>query len=89
MQKLEFYFQKLSTGSQTLIINFLDYKKKKRDKWAIIIGPDGGFSDNERNIINKKNNSMSISLGPRIMRSDTAVVAILAIFQMIIGDWKS
>ena len=68
---------------------FYSNKKKKIDKWAIIIGPEGGFSDNERNIINKKNNSMSISLGPRIMRSDTAVVAILAIFQMIIGDWKS
>ena len=40
------------------------------------------------NSIDNKNNSLSISLGPRVMRSDTAVVAILAIFQMIIGDWK-
>ena len=52
------------------------------------MGPEGGFSDFERNSIDNKNNSLSISLGPRVMRSDTAVVAILAIFQMIIGDWK-
>ena len=65
-----------------------DKKNKYNNKWAIIVGPEGGFSDFERNSIDNKNNSLSISLGPRVMRSDTAVVAILAIFQMIIGDWK-
>ena len=65
-----------------------DQKNKVNSKWAIIVGPEGGFSDFERNNIENKNNSMSISLGPRVIRSDTAVVAILAIFQMIIGDWK-
>ena len=65
-----------------------DKKSKYNNKWAIIVGPEGGFSDFERNSIDNKNNSLSISLGPRVMRSDTAVVAILAIFQMIIGDWK-
>ena len=64
-------------------------KQQKNDKWAILVGPEGGFSDVERRAINKKNNSISISLGPRIMRSDTAVVAILAIFHMTIGDWKN
>jgi len=64
-------------------------KHQKNDKWAILVGPEGGFSDAERCAINKKNNSISISLGPRIMRSDTAVVAILAIFHMTIGDWKN
>ena len=63
-------------------------KNKVNNKWAIIVGPEGGFSDFERSSIDNKNNTMSISLGPRIIRSDTAVVAILAIFQMIIGDWK-
>ena len=65
-----------------------DKKNKYNNKWAIIVGPEGGFSDFERNSIDNKNNSLSISLWPRVMRSDTAVVAILAIFQMIIGDWK-
>ena len=65
-----------------------DQKNKVNSKWAIIVGPEGGFSDFERNNIENKNNCMSISLGPRVIRSDTAVVAILAIFQMIIGDWK-
>ena len=63
-------------------------ENKVNNKWAIIVGPEGGFSDFERSSIDNKNNTMSISLGPRIIRSDTAVVAILAIFQMIIGDWK-
>ena len=37
----------------------------------------------------KKNNSLNISLGPRILRSDTAAVAVLSIFQLIIGDWNN
>ena len=48
-----------------------------------------GFSEKEREQINKKNNSLNISLGPRVLRSDTALVAVLSIFQSIIGDWKN
>ncbi len=64
-------------------------ENKEQKKWAIIIGPEGGFSDSERSIIKEKNNSIGISLGPRVLRSDTAVVAALAAFQMIIGDWNN
>ena len=76
------------TSKSDVLETLNDQKNKVNSKWAIIVGPEGGFSDFERNNIENKNNSMSISLGPRVIRSDTAVVAILAIFQMIIGDWK-
>ena len=69
--------------------DLLQNQKYEGKKWSIIIGPEGGFSENERNLINKKNNSLNISLGPRILRSDTAAVAVLSIFQLIIGDWNN
>ena len=60
---------------------------KKKNKWAILIGPEGGFSQNERNKIIKLKDSINISLGPRILRSDTAIVSALTIFHSILGDW--
>jgi len=62
-------------------------KKNKKNKWAILIGPEGGFSQNERNKIIKLKDSINISLGPRILRSDTAIVSALTIFHSILGDW--
>ena len=59
----------------------------KKNKWAILIGPEGGFSQNERNKIIKLKDSINISLGPRILRSDTAIVSALTIFHSILGDW--
>ena len=60
---------------------------KKIDKWALLIGPEGGFSDLERDRIYKITNLKSISLGPRILRSDTAIVSALTLFHSVIGDW--
>jgi len=61
---------------------------KVGDKWAILIGPEGGFSKNEIKYLKSLEFVTSISLGPRILRADTAVVAALAIWQKEIGDWK-
>ena len=57
-------------------------------KWAILIGPEGGFSQNEREYIATMKNSHSISLGPRILRADTAAVAALTLWQSRLGDWS-
>ena len=57
-------------------------------KWAVLIGPEGGFSDRERLLIKTQPNAIPFSLGPRILRADTAVVAALAILQKNVGDWK-
>ena len=55
--------------------------------WAIIIGPEGGFSDVERERLTAHDQSHPISLGPRILRADTAAVAALTLWQSAKGDW--
>ena len=55
--------------------------------WAILIGPEGGFSDAERTRLNALPFAHPVSLGPRILRADTAVVAAMTVWQMAVGDW--
>jgi len=55
--------------------------------WAVLVGPEGGFSDTERDHIRGVPGALPISLGPRILRADTAAVAALALVQSILGDW--
>lgn len=54
---------------------------------AVVIGPEGGFSAPERAMISGRQNSLKLSLGPRILRADTAAIAALACFQSVCGDW--
>lgn len=58
-----------------------------RGPWAILIGPEGGFSDGERARLSVLSHVSRISLGPRILRADTAAVAALAVWQASLGDW--
>jgi len=55
---------------------------------SILIGPEGGFSDEERSLLAKLPNVVPIALGPRILRADTAAVAALALVQAVLGDWS-
>tara|TARA_R110002049_G_scaffold67121_5_gene174552 strand:- start:325 stop:948 length:624 start_codon:yes stop_codon:yes gene_type:complete len=55
--------------------------------WAILIGPEGGFSDKERNQLRTLPYAHPVSLGPRILRADTAAVAALTLWQRALGDW--
>ena len=55
--------------------------------WAILIGPEGGFSDRERTRLAALPYSHVVSLGPRILRADTAAVAALTLWQQALGDW--
>ncbi|MGJ8612238.1 MAG: 16S rRNA (uracil(1498)-N(3))-methyltransferase [Octadecabacter sp.] len=55
--------------------------------WAIFIGPEGGFSDKERQRLRSLDCAHPISLGPRILRADTAAVAALTLWQNALGDW--
>lgn len=61
---------------------------KKGEKWAILIGPEGGFSDVEITRLRKMEVAQSISLGPRVLRADTAAVAALTLWQNTMGDWR-
>ncbi|MEM7721056.1 MAG: 16S rRNA (uracil(1498)-N(3))-methyltransferase [Pseudomonadota bacterium] len=60
----------------------------KAEKWAILIGPEGGFSDAERTRLSTLPFVTAISLGPRILRADTAAVAALTLWQSARGDWR-
>ncbi len=56
---------------------------------AVLIGPEGGFSERERAMLRGMTDIVHpISLGPRIMRADTAGVAALALVQAVLGDWR-
>jgi 16S rRNA (uracil1498-N3)-methyltransferase len=62
--------------------------KRPSSKLAVLIGPEGGFSQDERDVLGKRDNSVRLSLGPRILRADTAAVAALALVQAVLGDWS-
>ncbi|MGI9370530.1 MAG: 16S rRNA (uracil(1498)-N(3))-methyltransferase [Ruegeria sp.] len=55
--------------------------------WAILIGPEGGFSERERKRLVSLPFAHVVSLGPRILRADTAAVAAMTIWQQALGDW--
>jgi 16S rRNA (uracil1498-N3)-methyltransferase len=55
---------------------------------AILIGPEGGFSEAERKTLRALPYVTAIPLGPRILRADTAAVAALAVVQAVVGDWN-
>lgn len=56
---------------------------------ALLVGPEGGFSEEERTLLHALPFVTPIPLGPRILRADTAAVAALAVIQATIGDWRS
>jgi 16S rRNA (uracil1498-N3)-methyltransferase len=56
---------------------------------AVLVGPEGGFTTEERAHLKSLPFVTAISLGPRIMRADTVAIAALALVQATIGDWKS
>ena len=58
------------------------------DPWAILIGPEGGFADTERARLADSAFAHPVSLGPRILRADTAAVAALTLWQQALGDWQ-
>lgn len=56
--------------------------------WAILIGPEGGFSEAERRMLRALPFVTPISLGPRILRADTAACAAITLWQSALGDWR-
>ncbi|QFT94228.1 Ribosomal RNA small subunit methyltransferase E [Roseovarius sp. THAF9] len=62
-------------------------KEGQAAPWAILIGPEGGFSDAERARLNALPFAHPTALGPRILRADTAAVAAMTVWQQRFGDW--
>lgn len=54
----------------------------------VVIGPEGGFAAEERSLLLAQPRTIRLSLGPRILRADTAAVAALALVQSTLGDWR-
>jgi len=96
LQKLDRLLDTWPDGRQLL---FCDEKQAGRSSaltgdttpstpWAILIGPEGGFSDKERARLTALPFTHTIGLGPRILRADTAAVAALTLWQSQLGDWQ-
>ena len=78
------------TGVQTCalpILKALD-ETARVAPWAVLIGPEGGFSGDELGHLGRIKDVTSVGLGPRILRADTAALAALAVWQALIGDWR-
>lgn len=57
--------------------------------WAILIGPEGGFSPREREMLRGLPYATAATLGPRILRADTAAISALTLWQAAVGDWRT
>ena len=55
----------------------------------VLIGPEGGFAEEERELLLRQPSILRLALGPRIMRADTAAVAALTLVQTALGDWAA
>jgi 16S rRNA (uracil1498-N3)-methyltransferase len=61
---------------------------KPQGPWGVLIGPEGGFSPRERALVRSLAGAVPVSLGPRILRADTAAIAALTLWQAALGDLK-
>ena len=61
--------------------------KSNPGAWGILTGPEGGFDDTERQMIRSHPRCVPVSLGPRVLRADTAVMAAISLWQSALGDW--
>jgi len=74
-----------NSNNQTGLSNF----QRPPGPWAILVGPEGGFSPAEKSHLSTslENTIVPIGLGPRILRAETAAVAALTLWQVTLGDW--
>jgi len=56
-------------------------------KAALLVGPEGGFDDAERASIRALPQARAVSLGPRVLRGETAAIAAMAVWMAVVGDW--
>jgi len=56
-------------------------------RWAVLIGPEGGFASEERAALRRLPQCLPVSLGPRLLRAETAAIAALSLWQALLGDW--
>ena len=69
--------------NQSIIDKLSPYKNSIK-KWAVLIGPEGGFSNHENKLLSENNDVLSVSLGDKVLRSDTAITVSLFIIQQLL-----
>lgn len=75
------------TGPPALVALTSHDRKPAAHPWGILIGPEGGFTDPERNRIRAHDFCVPATLGPRLLRADTAMLSALSLWQAALGDW--
>ena len=88
-ERLLIWCDEASAGYPALNITTALATAPPHEKAAVLIGPEGGFSETERTHLQSRVNCLKISLGPRILRADTAAISALSCYQSICGDWQS
>ena len=88
-ERLLIWCDEASVGFPALNISTALSAAPPHEKAAVLIGPEGGFSEFERTHLQARNNCLKISLGPRILRADTAAISALSCYQSICGDWQN
>lgn len=76
-------------GRAAPLLETLKDERRKAQRWAILTGPEGGFSETERARLRAAPFVTPATLGPRILRADTAAIAALALWQAALGDWAT
>jgi 16S rRNA (uracil1498-N3)-methyltransferase len=64
-----------------------DFARLSKSAYALLIGPEGGFSDKEREKLRALPFVTPVSLGPRILRAETAALSLIVLWQAHLGDW--
>lgn len=77
------------SGAGKAAIIALQSAARERAPWAVLTGPEGGFSPAERARLLSMPQTLAVSLGPRILRADTAAISALALWQSVCGDWDT
>ncbi len=76
------------TGRAAPALDALKEFDSTADEWAVLTGPEGGFSPAERKMIRATSIATPVTLGPRILRADTAAISALVLWQAALGDWR-
>ncbi len=83
-ERVLYFMDETLTSSDFLTV----LKQSHTNKAALLIGPEGGFSETEQQLLRKQPYTQGATLGPRILRAETAVAAALSCWQLISGDWS-
>ncbi|MFZ1990910.1 MAG: RsmE family RNA methyltransferase, partial [Alphaproteobacteria bacterium] len=75
-----------ATTARKATLETLQTARNKSGPWAILIGPEGGFSPAEQTRLDVLPNALAVSLGPRVVRAETAAVMALTLWQAVLGD---